>query len=137
MEKKLEYKLSLVPAKKAISSLNKALEQPKNEFTRDAAIQRFEYSFELCWKLLKRYFNLSTGLEEFQIKNIFREAAKQGLINNLDNWFSYHTARNLTAHTYNEQTAEETFQAAKKFAIDANLLLQNLEKALGNSIRKS
>lgn len=132
----MEYEISISPFKKALSALDKAIEQPKNEFTRDASIQRFEYSFELCWKLLKRYFFLKTGIEEFQIKNIFREAAKQGLIENVDNWFIYHTARNLTSHTYNEQTAEETYQAAKKFAIDARLLLENLERSLGDSNKK-
>lgn len=132
----MEYEISISPFKKALSALDKAIEQPKNEFTRDASIQRFEYSFELCWKLLKRYFFLKTGIEEFQIKNIFREAAKQGLIENVDNWFIYHTARNLTSHTYNERTAEETYQAAKKFAIDARLLLENLERSLGDSNKK-
>lgn len=132
----MEYEISISPFKKALSALDKAIEQPKNEFTRDASIQRFEYSFELCWKLLKRYFFLKTGIEEFQIKNIFREAAKQDLIENVDNWFIYHTARNLPSHTYNERTAEETYQAAKKFAIDARLLLENLERSLGDSNKK-
>ena len=46
--------LILTPLQNTLSSLDKALRQPLNEFTRDASIQRFEYSFELCWKMLRR-----------------------------------------------------------------------------------
>ena len=35
---------------KALSSLEKALNQTKNEYTRDASIQRFKYCHELSWK---------------------------------------------------------------------------------------
>ncbi len=125
--------LILSPFKMAITSLEKALTQPKNEFTRDAAIQRFEYTFELAWKMTKRYLKIETGTDEYNIKNIFREAAKQGLINNIDQWFSYHKARNLTSHTYNETTAENTYQVAKQFLNDVKPLLQKLEQLCGNS----
>lgn len=43
---------------KAIASLAKALQaaklRPKDEFVRDASIQRFEYTYELCIKSLRR-----------------------------------------------------------------------------------
>lgn len=120
--------LSTFALKKAIKSLGKALAQPKNEFTRDACIQRFEYSFELTWKFLKRYLTEKTGFTEFNIKNIFREAARQNLINNPESWFKYLEARNLTFHTYDEDTAEETYDEAKLFYEEAILLLPQLEK---------
>ena len=73
-----------------------------------------------------------TGIRESNIKNIFREAARQGLIQNLEGWFTYHTARNLTSQTYNEDTAEETYAFAKQFAGDADFLLQMLEEKNAN-----
>jgi len=39
---------------KAADKFNQVLEMPKNEITRDAAIQRFEFTYELVWKTLKR-----------------------------------------------------------------------------------
>lgn len=107
----------LNPAQKALASLAKAIEQPKNEFTRDAAIQRFEYSFELTWKVLKRYLATTGDAPEFNIKNLFREAAKRGL-----------KARNLTSHTYNE----ETYQATVEFLPEAIQLIENIESHLND-----
>jgi nucleotidyltransferase substrate binding protein (TIGR01987 family) len=125
--------LMLSPLKKAITALQIAINQPKNEFTRDATIQRFEYTFELAWKMLKRHLTKEAGLEEYSLKNLFREAGRLGLIENTDNWFSYLEARNLTSHTYNEETAEETYRVAKNFAPDALKLLNQLEKFYGNT----
>ena len=120
--------LILTPLQKALTLLKLALAQPKNEFTRDASIQRFEYSFELCWKMLKRFLAAEHGIEEFNLKNLFREAGRQGLIDDVERWFGYLQARNLTSHTYNEKTAEETYAAAKDFAPDAAMLLTRLQQ---------
>lgn len=123
----------LSPLRKAITSLKKALEQPLNEFTRDATIQRFEYTYELSWKTLKRYLNEETGVKEHSVRNLYREAGRQNLIDNVDAWFEYHTTRNLTSHTYNEITALETYEVAKQFIEDAAKLLSNLEKVCGDT----
>lgn len=124
-------KIILTPLQKALDSLVLALEQPEDEFIRDACIQRFEYTDELCWKLLKRYLSEEADIQEYNIKSLYHEGARQNLIQELDNWFEYHKARNLTSHTDSEETAEETYQLVKRFAIDAKNLLTNLEKGCG------
>lgn len=53
--------LILTPFANALAVLNTALMQPKDEFTRDATILRFEYTYELAWKSLKRYLAEETG----------------------------------------------------------------------------
>lgn len=120
-------RLILAPLQKALTALQNALVLPKNDITRDASIQRFEYTFELTWKMLKRHLTQEAGVKEYSIKNLFRDAAQANLIGNVEAWFGYLEARNLTSHTYNEETAEETYQAAKHFAVDASLLLKKLE----------
>lgn len=130
-----DIKLDLTALHKAVHSLNRAIEQPKNEFTRDAVIQRFEYTFELSWKMIKRYLKVEAGVEEFNIRNLFRLAAQHQLLSDADNWFRYNQARNLTSHTYNEITAEETYAIAKQFCPDAKTLLMNLENAIGSSAK--
>lgn len=77
--------LDLTSLRSAVSSLEAALAQEKNEFIRDSVIQRFEY----------------------------------------------HTARNITSHSYNVSVAEQVYQVAARFIIDAQFLLRNLSAIHG------
>lgn len=123
--------LILSPLQKALSSLKLALAQPKDEFVRDAVIQRFEYTYELSWKLLKRYLEESLGsatVDAFSRKDLFRVGGEQGLIDDVEAWFAYHRARNETSHTYDEKMAEQIYAVARRFADDAEKLLKALEQ---------
>ena len=82
--------------------------------------------------MLKRYLSQEAGIEEYNVKNLFRHAAQQHLIDNVDSWFIFQKARNLTPHTYNESTAEETYDVAEQFCPEAKKLLNNLELASRN-----
>lgn len=124
--------LSLTPLKKAIGSLAEAIDQPFDPFIRDATIQRFEYTFELSWKILQRYLQLQTPNTTINVKDLFRIAARMELIDNPEPWFEYLKARNLTSHTYNEITANETYSVAQRFLPDAIHLLTKLEAAVGD-----
>ena len=125
--------LDISSLKKATASLRDAMQQQEDQYVRDAAIQRFEYTFELAWKMLKRYLKMKMGIEEHTIKDVFRESAKVGLIDDPEVWFAYLKARNLTTHTYNEMTAEETYVVAKDFLKDVEAMLVELEKGLARS----
>ena len=120
--------LNLVPLARAVDSLRDALAQPKNPYTRDATIQRFEYTFELSWKALRRYLAAETGLDVFNQKEVFRQAGRQGIITDVESWFGYLKGRNLTSHTYNVKTAEETYRLAAAFLRDAQALLDELRR---------
>ena len=119
---------------KALASLERALNQPKDEYIRDATIQRFEYCYELSWKSLKRYLKQYCSVEENNIKNLFRIALKQNLIDNIEDWFKYHESRNITNHTYNEISAEEVYKLAANFITDAKFLLAKIEHNIEDKI---
>jgi len=70
---------------------------------------------------------------EYNVRDIFREAAKQGLIDSMENWLIYHRAKNLTSHTYDEIIAEETYVAAKAFSEDVIKLISILEGKLSGT----
>jgi nucleotidyltransferase substrate binding protein (TIGR01987 family) len=116
---------------KALKSLEQIIKKEKDEIIRDATIQRFEYTFEISWKTLKRYFKLNNNINIHNLKDIFREAGKHSLIDSVENWFSYLESRNLTSHTYNLEIAEEVYKSAKNFSYDARKMLSKLEKILG------
>jgi nucleotidyltransferase substrate binding protein (TIGR01987 family) len=92
----------------ALTRLEGALAQPVNEFVRDSAIQRFEFTFELFWKSLKAYAEES-GLEAYSPRDSVRTAFQLGVIQEHPDWFRMLEDRNLTSHTYNEATAETIY----------------------------
>ncbi len=119
------------PLRKAIASVEKVLLSQKTDVTRDAAIKRFEYTFELCWKFLKRWLENETAdstIDSFSKKELFRVGREYGLIRDVELWFKYNRARNETSHTYNEAKAEEVYAVIKDFLEDARFLLERLER---------
>lgn len=128
-----DTKLILTPFHKAVLTLEEALKQPKSVLIRDATIQRFEYTYELAWKFMKRYLESQFSEEEIDAlprKELFRYAQENGLIKNVEAWFGYHEARNATSHAYDEEIAERVYDAAVHFSSDAKQLLVELEKRL-------
>lgn len=124
--KDTEFSMDLL--KQALKSLEVSVnKQPRDEFVADSIIQRFEYTYELSWKTLKRYFIENQNTEEFHVKNLWREAAKQGLIKNPEIWFEFHKARNATSHTYNKKVAATVIAQAEKFSSELPDLIQKLE----------
>lgn len=69
----------------------------------DSCVQRYEYTLETAWKLMKRYLKLVYGKSdaELTINNIFRLMNGYGMIADWENWREYYAKRNETAHEYN------------------------------------
>jgi len=120
------------------SSINVASSQIKGEVDtaieqviRAGVIQNFEFTYELCWKFMKRWLELNVGgatLDGATRKELFRMAVESQLISDVDNWMEYHEARNETSHTYDNDKADDVFKISLKFAGDAKQLLAMLEK---------
>jgi len=90
---------------KAVSRLEEVLKQDKNEFIRDSAIQRFEFTFDLSWKLIKAFIEDEHGIICASPKNCFREAYKLNIIKYDDFWIEMTNMRNQTVHTYKERNS--------------------------------
>ena len=75
---------------------------------RDAAIQRFEYSTEACWKAAQSVLSTQFGLELASPKSVIRACAQNALLTESDARLAMDLVddRNLTAHTYNEALAQ-------------------------------
>lgn len=121
--------MQIAPLKKAVQSLKEILKQPINEYVRDGVTQRFEYTFELSWKFMKRYFK-EIGREDIPNgpKPVIREAGKEGLINDVESWLDFLEMRNITVHVYNENQAEKVYHSAKTFPSFVDELIKELEK---------
>ena len=135
--------LDLTSLKKAIEALKNALsvalsEDQMSKMSKEAkdtiragVIQSFEFTYEICWKFMKRWLENNLGsayVDGVNRRELFRLGAEHHLISKVDKWMEYHDQRNETAHTYDQKTAEEVFETAKDFLKDAEELLLNLEK---------
>jgi nucleotidyltransferase substrate binding protein (TIGR01987 family) len=94
-------------ARRALGTLEEALAMPFSLVVRDASIQRFEYTFESLWKLLKAYLKAVEGIACNSPKQCFREGLKVGLISVEETQIALEMTddRNLTSHTYIEAIA--------------------------------
>ena len=127
------------PLEKAIASLNRALvratDAKGDEELRDACIQRFEYTFELCWKMLKRQLEQElpnpAEVDGYSYRHLFRVGAERGLVQDVEAWFDYRERRNITSHTYDEEKAARVFDALPAFAGHAEELLGQLKESSG------
>jgi len=137
-------KLDLSSLHKAVGSLEKTLKVAENKILaieldndvkdaiRAGVIQNFEFTYELCWKYMRRWLKENADVEEAEYprtrKELFRLAARSGLIKDPLSWFSYSDARNLTSHTYDEDKAESVYDTAVDFFEDAKYLLKRLQE---------
>ncbi len=79
------------------------------DIIKEGVIQRFEYTHELAWNVIKDFLQEAGNTQIFGSRDATREAFAVGLIANGDIWMDMIKSRNKTSHTYNEETAEEIF----------------------------
>lgn len=80
-----------------------------DDILKEGLIQRFEYTHELAWNVMKDFLVNAGNTDIFGSKDASREAFAAGLIENGELWMDMIKSRNKTSHTYNEETADDIF----------------------------
>ena len=102
---------------------------------RAACVKEFELILEQSGKLLRKrlaaFFASNRQADRLAFKDLFRHAAKHGLIDpeTVERWLLYRDNRNDTAHDYGESFAEATLKLLPAFIGDANALADMIETA--------
>lgn len=93
---------------KALAQLTKFIEKEElSELEAPGLIKSFEFTYELAWTLMKDYYEYQ-GVTTIQgSRDAIRMAFERGLIEEGDTWMEMIESRIRTAHTYNEETADE------------------------------
>ena len=76
------------------------------DIVNDGLIQRFEFTHELAWNVMKDYAAYQGNYEIRGSRDAIRFALKENLISDT-RWMNTINARNLTSHDYNEDTANQ------------------------------
>ena len=99
------------------------------ETTRSGVVQNFEVAYEQSWKVLRRWMMHYLSISDSEIthrRQLYRLAASHSLIDDVEAWWDFHAARNLTSHTYNEAIALEVADTARKFDAACAQLIRKL-----------
>ncbi len=133
----MSHPLDLTSFEKAHASLAAVLalvpaDEVQMVLRRDAAIQRFEYTYELSHKMLKRFLEQASPspetIDELGFRDLIRVGGEVGLIRDAEKWFSFREKRNLTSHAYDEAKAKEVFDAIPSFADESGFLLSEIRR---------
>jgi nucleotidyltransferase substrate binding protein (TIGR01987 family) len=107
--------------KKALKKLAEGIELPDTDFSATAGlsdivseglIQRFEFTHELAWNVMKDYAVYQGVTEIRGSRDAIRYALKENLIDD-SRWMETINARNLTSHDYNQDTANQMAENIK------------------------
>ncbi|MDF1761644.1 MAG: nucleotidyltransferase substrate binding protein [Coxiellaceae bacterium] len=129
-------KLDITAITKASASLEEAVARSKKEkddaIVRDAVIQRFEYSYELAWKMMRRQLEVDSEnpeqIDQMSYRELLRDAAEKGLLAEVDQWVIFRQQRNISSHTYNEDKAISVYGTAVQFVEALQKLVTVLEQ---------
>lgn len=107
---------------RALTLLDEALKdgpEALNQLETEGVVQRFEYSFELAWKVMKDFLDESgVMISVVTPKSVIKEAYSAKLIADGQVWIDMLNHRNLLSHTYNQANFEKAV-----VAIDARYLV--------------
>jgi nucleotidyltransferase substrate binding protein (TIGR01987 family) len=128
--------LDLTPLVNAIARLDEGLKRYQRDTSdlqiRDGLIQRFEFTYEISHKMLKRYLESSAATpDEFDradFQYLIRSANEQGLL--LGDWPAWRTYRDMrakTSHTYDEEVAQQVVTGIPAFLAEAAHLRDQLQ----------
>ena len=130
-------KLDIAPLASAIARLEEGLDVYARDRTqtiiRDGLIQRFEFTYEISHKTLKRYLEESSPTPEqydnMPFQDLIRSGNEQGLLlNDWPRWKVYRDMRAKTSHTYDEEVALEVVTEIPAFFEEAKYLLDRIKQ---------
>ncbi|VAW47317.1 hypothetical protein MNBD_GAMMA04-545 [hydrothermal vent metagenome] len=99
----------------------------------DIVVKRFEFTYEMAWKALKRYLEF-LGLDALSPRSTFKEAYSQGLLQDQGVWLDMIEQRNLSSHIYDESQIKELLEKVDRYC-DAFVQAENeIQKGLGGQL---
>ena len=132
--------LDLSSLREALTALETSLRYLRSDLAADpaladqfraAAIQAFEFTYELAFKFMKRQLEeivaVPSSVDEMTFLQVVRAAAEAGLVSDVSRFREYREARNITSHSYDRTKAERIAAELPRFAADVAGLLARLE----------
>jgi len=113
--------------KEALDRLEEALKEAPEEYKSEILLKRFEFSFELAWKLMQAALD-QMGAIVSSPNNAIRTAADYNLIDDPEKWIIFLKERNLTVHVYNKDMAANIVEKVRDFPVHAQKFLAKVKE---------
>lgn len=116
--------LDLTPMERAISRLQEGLVRYQKDVSdtqiRDGLIQRFEFTYEISHKMLKRFLEATSAnpaeFDNMSFQDLIRSGNERGLLlGDWSVWRKYREMRSKTSHTYDEGVALQVVEGIPAF----------------------
>lgn len=129
--------LDFSPLASAVQRLEEGLARfgsdTSDVMVRDGLVQRFEFTYELSHKMLRRFLEATaanpTEFDEADFQYLIRTANEQGLLLGAwPQWSVYRDMRSKTSHTYDEKVALKVVAGIPAFLKEAQFLLGQLQR---------
>ena len=133
-----DMRLDLTPMENAITRLREGLARYQQDITdtqiRDGLIQRFEFTYEISHKMLKRFLEATSAnpaeFDDMSFQDLIRSGNERGLLlGSWPDWKKYRDMRAKTSHTYDEDVALEVVAGIPAMLEEAQYLLSKLREA--------
>lgn len=131
-----EGTFDILSLENAVKRLGEILVRYQKDVTddgiRDSVIQRFEFTYSIALKTLKKYFIerafVVDDIEHMSFNDMIRTANQLDLLkSDLETWSNYRNMRNLTSHTYDEEVALKVVSIIPAFYEEVLYLLDKLK----------
>ena len=128
--------LDLSPLMNALNRLiegnDRYLKDINDTQIRDGLIQRYEFTYEISHKILKRHLELNSPnpsvFDSMAFSDLIRTGNEQSLLkSDWTKWKIFREMRSKSSHTYDEQIAKEIVSIILDFIDEAKFLLTKLE----------
>lgn len=96
---------------------------------RDSVIQRFEFTYSIALKTIRKYFIerafVVEDVNQMSFNDMIRTANQLKMLNSdLEIWTKFREMRNLTSHTYNEELAQKVVDVVPAFFKEVEYLIK-------------
>jgi len=127
--------LNLTPLERAVGRLQEGLSRYEQDTSdtqiRDGLIQRFEFTYEISHKMLKRFLEATSAnpaeFDNMSFQDLIRSGSERGLLlGDWSKWRKYREMRSKTSHTYDEGVAREVVEGIPAFLEEVTYLHDKL-----------
>lgn len=112
-----------------VAERDRWVDEGNGDIVLDVAVKRFEFTYEMAWKALKRFLDY-LGIDARAPRPVFKEAYAQGLLSDEQVWLDMIEMRNLSSHVYDEQEVSRILSELERYLAAFDSLLKQLRQTL-------